>query len=394
MFALHCGLSLASTSNSQPGFSFLARRDATQDERFHTAFGILTQAIEARAFPACSVAVTLCGELIAHKGLGRFTYDTASPSVSTSSIFDLASVTKVLATTAMAMVLYERGVLDLDAPLTAIVPEFASAEFASGAARRRQVTVRMLLAHSSGLPAYEKLFLRARTRDELLHAAFSTELVAMPGTHAEYSDIGFIILGVALERLADEPLDAFCQREVFGPLAMAHTTFNPAKGLRENIPPTADDRSFRNRIIQAEVQDENASVVGGVAGHAGLFSTAEDLARFAHAMLNGGHPIVRSNTVELFTLESAPSGTSRALGWDTPSAPSQSGKYFSVRSFGHLGYTGTSLWIDAERQLSITLLTNRTWPDCQNQAIKQVRPAFHDAVIEALEPIDRLEKKS
>ena len=207
-----------------------------------------------------------------------------------------------------------------------------------------------------------------------------------PGTRAEYSDIGFIILGIALERLADETLDSFCQREVFGPLAMSHTTFNPAKALREGIPPTADDCTFRHRIIQGEVQDENASVLGGVAGHAGLFSTAGDLAQFAHAMLNGGYPILRPETVNLFTRrESAPEGTSRALGWDTPSSPSQSGKHFGTCSFGHLGYTGTSLWIDPDRQLSITLLTNRTWPDCQNQAIKQVRPAFHDAVVQALE---------
>jgi CubicO group peptidase (beta-lactamase class C family) len=243
----------------------------------------------------------------------------------------------------------------------------------------------MLLAHSSGLPAYEKLFLLARTRGELLRAAFTMPLVAIPGTLAEYSDIGFIILGIILERLADESLDAFCQREVFGPLGMTHTTFNPAIALKNSIPATADDRNFRHRVIQGEVQDENASVLGGVAAHAGLFSTAEDLAIFAHAMLNAGHPILRATTVDLFTRrESAPEGTSRALGWDTPSAPSQSGKYFSPRSFGHLGYTGTSLWIDPERQLSITLLTNRTWPDCQNLAIKQVRPAFHDAVIAAL----------
>jgi CubicO group peptidase (beta-lactamase class C family) len=243
----------------------------------------------------------------------------------------------------------------------------------------------MLLAHSSGLPAYEKLFLRAKTREDLLQAAFTTPLAGAPGARAEYSDIGFIVLGVVLERLADESLDVFCQREIFGPLGMTHTTFTPADTLKNSIPPTSDDRTFRHRIIRGEVQDENASILGGVAPHAGLFSTAEDLAIFAHAMLNGGHPILRSSTIELFSRrESAPEGTSRALGWDTPSAPSQSGKYFSSRSFGHLGYTGTSLWIDPERHLSISLLTNRTWPDCQNQAIKQIRPAVHDAVIEAL----------
>jgi CubicO group peptidase (beta-lactamase class C family) len=243
----------------------------------------------------------------------------------------------------------------------------------------------MLLAHSSGLPAYEKLFLRAKTRDELLAAAFTTDLTADPGTRAEYSDIGFIILGIALERLADEPLDLFCQREIFGPLGMSHTTFNPPESWKDRIVPTVDDQTFHHRLIQGEVQDENASVLGGVAGHAGLFAPVEDVAIFAHAMLSGGRPILRPETVELFARrDTTPAGTSRALGWDTPSAPSQSGKHFGPRSYGHLGYTGTSLWIDPDRQVSISLLTNRTWPVCQNQAIKQVRPAFHDAVINSL----------
>jgi len=356
------------------------RSTGPQDDRFGSAFALLAQAIGTRAFPGCSLAVTYRGELVAHKALGRFTYEPSSPVVEADSLFDLASVTKVVATTAMAMILYERGVLDLEAPVAAVVPEFAS-----GDARRGEVTLRMLLAHSSGLPAYEKLFLYARTREEVLRAAFATDLTAAPGTRAKYSDIGFIILGAALERLADEALDTFCQREVFGPLAMSHTTFNPAKALRESIPPTADDRTVRKHIIQGEVQDENASVLCGVAGHAGLFSSAGDMARFAHAILNGGYPILRAETVQLFTRrEPAPEGTSRALGWDTRSAPSQSGRYFSAHSVGHLGYTGTSLWIDPERQLSITLLTNRTWPDCKNQAIKQVRPTVHDAVVEAL----------
>jgi CubicO group peptidase (beta-lactamase class C family) len=280
----------------------------------------------------------------------------------------------------MAMILYERGLLDLDVPVISIVGEFSGED-----PRRDEVTLRMLLAHSSGLPAYEKLFLRAHTRDELLAAAFSTPLANDPGSHAEYSDIGFILLGVALERLADEPLDRFCQRENFGPLAMTSTTFNPVLALHSTIPPTADDKTFRHRIIQGEVQDENGSALGGVAGHAGLFATAQDVATFAHTLLQGGSPILRPETISLFTArEFGPQGTSRALGWDTPSSPSQSGRYFSARSYGHLGYTGTSLWIDPERNLSVTLLTNRTWPDCANQAIKQVRPRFHDAIVEAL----------
>ncbi len=334
--------------------------------------------------------------------------------VKPATLFDVASVTKVVATTTTATILYERGQLELKAPVVGVVPEFMADACEEPDPRRRDVTFRMLLAHSSGLPAYEKLFLKAHSRDDLLRAAFTTSLSRDPGTRAEYSDIGFILLGAALERIAGESLDVFCQREVFGPLAMINTTFNPPADSRAQIPPTADERTehqcgagaparekpaakaapgpgetarstFRQKIVQGEVQDENAYILGGVAGHAGLFSTAEDLARFAHAMLHGGRPILRPETVALFTCrESAPPGTSRALGWDTPSAPSQSGKYFGPRSFGHLGYTGTSLWIDPDRQLSITLLTNRTWPDCANQAIKQVRPRFHDAIIEAL----------
>lgn len=320
------------------------------------------------------------GVLVAHKGFGRPTYDAASPAVEAGTIFDLASVSKVVATTAMAMLLYERGLLDLDAPVAGVLRQFAADD-----TRRAQVTLRMLLAHSSGLPAYERLFERARTREELIHAAITTPLEAEPGTRAAYSDIGFIILGEALARLADEPLDAFCRREVFGPLGMIRTAFCPPAELRSHIPPTVDDRDFRRRIVQGEVHDENAWVMGGVAGHAGVFAPADDVARFAHAMLSSGVPILRADTVALFTRrETAPFGTSRALGWDTPSLPSQSGKHFSARSFGHLGYTGTSLWIDAERQLSVTLLTNRTWPDRTPQAIKEVRPQFHDAILEAL----------
>jgi CubicO group peptidase (beta-lactamase class C family) len=313
--------------------------------------------------------------------------------VTTASVFDLASVSKAVATTSMAMILYQRGLLDLEAPVAAIVPEFISSGSNDQDPRRREVTSHMLLAHSSGLPAYEKLFLRAKTRDDLLLAAFSTSLASDPGTKTAYSDIGFIILGVALERLADETLDRFCRREIFGPLGMANTTFNPPMSWRKSIPPTADDQYFRNRIVQGEVYDENASVLGGVAPQAGLFASAADVAIFAHSLLHGGGQILRPETVALFTWrETAPAGTSRALGWDTPSSPSQSGKYFSAGSFGHLGYTGTSLWIDPQRQLSVTLLTNRTWPDSGNQAIKEVRPRFHDAVVEALQGKEKEEK--
>jgi CubicO group peptidase (beta-lactamase class C family) len=365
--------------------STLSQSFQHQDEQFQRAFDILCAGIDQRAFPGAAVAVVHQGKLIAHKGLGHFTYDAASPAVTAETIYDLASVTKVIATTTACMILYDRGLFKLDQPLVELLPGFADNSSEQKDSRRQKITLRMLLAHSSGLPAYVKLFQTAHNKDELLQQALRVPLTAAPGTRAEYSDIGFILLGQALEKLSSEPLDQFCRREIFAKLNLAHTCFNPPADLKLAIPPTEDDRMFRHRLIQGEVNDENASVMGGVAAHAGCFSTASDVSVFAHCMLHGGTPLVKKETLEIFTRrKDTPAGTSRALGWDTPSQPSQSGKYFSSRSYGHLGYTGTSLWIDPDRQLSVTLLTNRTWPDRGSQSIKQIRPAFHDAVIEAL----------
>src|SRR5579864_3310642 len=362
----------------------LSRSLGHQDEQFQRAFAILRTAIDQRAFPGAAVAVARHGRLIAHKGLGRFTYDESSPAVTAETVYDLASVSKVLATTAACMILYDRGLFKLDQPLVQLLPGFAASSVEQTDARR-QVTLRMLLAHSSGLPAYIKLFQTANNKDELIHQALRVPLTAAPGSRAEYSDIGFTMLGLALEKLSGEPLDQFCRREIFAKLNLAQTCFNPPADLKPTIPPTEDDRTFGHRLIQGEVNDENAFVMGGVAGHAGCFSTALDVSVFAQCMLLGGSPLVKKETLEIFTRrQGTPAGTSRALGWDTPSQPSQSGKYFSSRSYGHLGYTGTSLWIDPDRQLSVTLLTNRTWPDRGSQSIKQFRPAFHDAVIQAL----------
>ena len=221
-------------------------------------------------------------------------------------------------------------------------------------------------------------------------------LEASPGTRADYSDIGFILLGKALEVLTREPLDAFCAREIFAPLALTATRYQPPSSWRDHIPPTVDDQTFRGRIIQGEVHDENCFVLGGFSGHAGLFSSALDVLTYAsHILRSNSDPIHGSSaqdghlftpsTVQLFaSRQNPPADSSRALGWDTPSGESSSGRHFSPRSIGHLGYTGTSLWIDLERKLAITLLTNRTWPDRSTQAIRTIRPAFHDAIADAL----------
>lgn len=337
-----------------------------QAHRFRVAYKVLEDAIASRAFPAASVAVLYRDELVGLRGFGRGTYDPAALAVTAATIFDLASVSKVVATTTMAAILHERGKLDLDAKVPG----------------RDDLTIRGLLTHTSGLPAYIKLFEKARDPDELLKLAYATPLEVAPGTRTEYSDIGFIILGDVLQKIAGEPLDQFCQREIFQALELRDTQFTPPSELKFKIAPTRDDRYFRHKLIQGEVNDENAAVLKGVAGHAGVFSTAYDVAMFADCWLTGGAPILTPGTVAEFTRQQA--GSTRALGWDRPTPPSSSGQYFSPSSFGHLGYTGTSLWCDPEKRLAVVLLTNRTWPDTSNQAIKQIRPHFHDAVVQAL----------
>lgn len=355
---------------------------------FARARDILAQAVENRSFPGAAFGVLHSGQTVALDAVGRFTYQPNSPLVQPQTIFDLASVSKVIATTTAAMILQSRGRLDLDARLGDVLPGFViGMEHGSG---KERVTLRMLLAHNSGLPAYVKFFETCATPDTLLRAALQLSLEAQPGTRSEYSDPGFILLGKAIEVLAGDSLDRFCVREVFSPLALASTGYNPPLSAQTAIPPTEDDKTFRHRVIQGEVQDENAFVLGGVAGHAGVFSNVSDLLRFAQCILSGGktldgRQLFTPATVDLFaTPQPTASGRPRALGWDIPTPPSSSGQYFGPRSIGHLGYAGTSLWIDRDQALVVVLLTNRTWPDRSCDAIRQIRPAFHDAVVESL----------
>ena len=327
------------------------------------------------------------GEIVIQDALGRFTFESESPAVAAETRFDVASLTKVVGATAAAMLLVDREQLDLETPLGEILPAFLSGRAPGDLARF--VTLRHLLAHNSGLPGYVELFRNAATPEELMRACLALPIEAAPGTRAEYSDPGFILLGKALEVRIREPLDTWLTREVFDPLNMSSTGFCPAAPRRSSIPPTEQDTWFRHRLIQGEVQDENASVLGGVAGHAGLFSNVPDLLRFAEAILLSQFPPPTPRSAELlnrFTERQSPQGSSRALGWDTPSPNlSSAGKHFSSHSIGHLGFSGCSLWIDLDAAVTVVLLTNRTWPDRKNQLIREVRPAFHDAVREALQ---------
>ena len=303
----------------------------------------------------------------------------------------MASLTKVVATTAAAMLLYQRGLLDLDTPVGDLLPGFVAGRAADEHAHR--VKVRHLLAHNSGLPGYVEFFRKAFTPAALLRACLELPLEAEPGARAEYSDPGFILLGKALEVCMGEPLARWVGREIFEPLGMSSSLFCPPPAAMMSIPPTEEDTTLRHRRIQGEVQDENAWLLGGAAGHAGLFSNVPDLLRFAREILAAHNQKGReaaasrlfdASTVEIFSQRQSPEGSSRALGWDTPSENSSSGLYFSAHSVGHLGFSGCSLWIDLDARVAVALLTNRTWPDRENQLIRQVRPAFHDAVREAL----------
>lgn len=340
----------------------------------------MESAIADRAFPGCAFGVLKDGQVLLNDALGRFTYASDSPAVRPETIYDVASLTKIVCTTAVAMLLYDRGRLDLETPLGELLPGFVVGRVDSR--WPRAVTLRHLLAHTSGLPGYVPLFQRAASGRELLRACLELPIEAEPGTRDVYSDHGFILLGKALEMILDEPLAAFAGREIFGPLGMDATGFSPQPKVRALIPPTEEDELFRQRRIQGEVQDEHAFLLRGAAGHAGLFSNVIDLLRFSAEILQP--KLFRASTVELFARRQPPPGSSRALGWDTPSAESSSGKLFSSRSIGHLGYSGCSLWIDCLAGVAVVLLTNRTWPHRESQQIRALRPVFHDAVRLAL----------
>jgi len=365
--------------------------EGSPDPEFAPAIRILETAISQRAFPGCAFGVLAGSKVVLSGALGRFTYEDHAPAVAPETVFDVASVTKVVATTAMAMLLYERGQLDLETPVGDVLPGFVVGRTTGD--RARHVKLRHLLAHSSGLSGYVQFFKTAQSPARLFQACLELPLEAEPGTRAEYSDPGFILLGKALEVIAGGPLDGWCHGEIFEPLGMTATRFCPPAHARSLIPPTEEDTTWRHRVIQGEVQDENAAVLQGVAGHAGLFSNVPDILRYAGEVLRSesdpdaagrGASLFKRATVEIFAEGQPPEGSSRALGWDTPSENSTTGRHFSSRTIGHLGFSGCSMWIDLEARIVVVLLTNRTWPDRSNRLIREVWPEFHDAVRNSL----------
>jgi CubicO group peptidase (beta-lactamase class C family) len=313
------------------------------------------------AAPGGALAVGRYGRLVHLKGYGALDYAPGSPAVDASTLYDMASLTKVVATTTAAMILEEEGRLDLARPVHDYVPELDAPDKAS-------ITVRMLLTHSGGLEAYAPLYRTARGRAEYLAQINARPLKSPPGTQTVYSDWDMVLLQAVVERITGQPLDALVAERVFRPLGMSDTRFTPDTAdvaLRARIAPTAVDTGaggLGRGHLRGVVHDGNAWALGGVSGHAGLFSSARDLAVFAQMLLGGGSyrgvRVVRPQTVARWTSPQGPA-SSRALGWDTPAPNSSAGRHFSPRSFGHTGFTGTSIWVDPERGLFVVLLLNR-----------------------------------
>lgn len=357
-------------------------------ERLKPAFALLDRAVADGAFPGGVLAVGVRDQLVV-RPFGKLTREVKSPAVKADTIYDLASLTKGIVTTTAAMMLVQQKRLDLDAPVERYLPEWAAAAKSDPDPKwRARVTLHMLLVHDSGLPAHREFYKEAKGHDAILGGVMAEPLTHEPGTRVEYSDLGFILLGEIVERVTGTSLDAFAKQNIFAPLRMSESLFNPPRSLRARIAPTEEDKSYRKRLVWGEVHDQNAWAMGGVAGHAGLFSTAGDVAEFAQMLLNGGiyghHRLVTRVTIQEFTRRQNIGDSARALGWDVIREPEATGHYFSPGSFGHYGYTGTSLWIDPERELFIILLTNRVNPTVENAKIRLVRPALHDAVFEAL----------
>ena len=357
-------------------------------DRLQPVYALLDRAATDGAFPGGVLAVGWNNQLAVHP-FGKLEKEGEAYDVDPDSIYDVASLTKPVVTTTAAMLLVQQKRLDLDVPVERYLPEFAlAARSDPNPDWRARATVRMLLLHDSGLPGHRDFYKQARGHDAILARVFAEPLLCEPGTQIQYSDLGFILLGEIVERLSGQSLDNFARESIFSILGMDRSMFNPPRRLREDIAPTEQGSSDRKGLVWGEVHDENALAMGGVAGHAGLFSTAPDIAAFSQMILNGGifgHDRLLSRAlIEQFTKRIAVGDTARTLGWDVPTEPSSSGRYFSAQSFGHTGFTGTSLWIDPERKLFVILLTNRVHPTRENEKIRQIRPALHDAIFEAL----------
>jgi CubicO group peptidase (beta-lactamase class C family) len=359
---------------------------------------IVAVGIAEGAAPGVALAVGRWGRLVHLKGYGRIDIAPDAPAVTDSTMFDMASLTKVVATTTAAMILEDEGKLNLDATIHTYLPELTDSA-------KAHITVRMIITHSGGFEAFAPLWREHRGRADYLAQINARPLAYVPGDSTIYSDWDFVLMGLIIEHITGMPLDQFVSSRVWQPLNMHDTGFNPLSSgampadsdctaafradnpLLARIAMTEIDTAYRHTHIHGIVHDENACALGGVAGHAGLFSSARDVAVFCQMLLNGGQyggvRFIQPTTVARWTARQS-NKSSRALGWDTPSDQSSAGRYFSPRSFGHTGFTGTSIWIDPERGVFVVLLTNRVDPTRANMREDALRRDIADAIQAAI----------
>ena len=354
--------------------------------------GILREGMETGVFPGAVLYVRHKGQLRFHQAIGLTSSLPNSSPVQVNTTYDLASLTKPLATASSLLLLIQNGKLNLSHTLNTFLKE--TQEFPLG-----QTVLKNLLSHQSGLPAWRPFYqsfspvcsgspkFRQERMQTILELILKEPLDESSSSTSVYSDLGYMVLGFVIERVSGQSLADFSREQICNPVEASSLTFGRhdlAKDFLGELAPTEDD-PWRGRLLQGEVHDENAAALGGIAGHAGLFGTAHAVGQVTKAWLDGylGKPsIFRQELVRQFV--KAQPETSWGLGWDTPSPPSSSGQWFSAESFGHLGFTGTSIWIDPVRELEVILLSNRVHPTRDNQAIKTFRPKLHDVIIQGL----------
>lgn len=349
-------------------------RDASLASVLRDSLGaILARAQHDSAFPGAYAVVGTHDRILAEAAIGHLDWGpSAVPDAH--SLWDVASLTKVMGMTSAVMQLVEQGRVDLDAPLQRYIPEWVGPN-------KDRVTVRHLITHTSGLPAFKAYDQQTHDADSLAKLMFATPLDTLPGARMVYSDIGAYMLGRLVERVSGESLDRYVETHVFGPLRMDETGYKPDPSLRARIAPTEID-SLRGGKVWGAVHDERAYYLGGVSAHAGIFSSGHDLARFARMYLNGGTldgvRVLSPAIIQQFTTRQV---ADRALGWQKPDGNNSAGHLMSEQAFGHTGFTGTSIWIDPARDVFVILLSNRVNPTRANPRIGRVRVALADAVM-------------
>lgn len=354
--------------------------DTPPTHDFKPLDALMKQGVADSVFPGATIAVRYHDKILYHKGFGRLTYDKQSEPVDTTILYDLASLTKAVATTSIIMQLVDHDSLSIHDPVAKYLPAFA-------AHGKEKVTIEHLLRHTSGLRAHTLFSKTCSTPDAVYATITADSLLFAPGSATLYSDLGFITLGRIIATITGKGLDVNFRERFSKPLGMQTTMFTPPATIRERIAPVEADANWPLQTPRPLVHDQNAALLGGIAGHAGLFSSTGDLLRFTRMLMHGGisdsSRLVKQETVAAFT---ARTDAERALGWDLRSlhGPSSSGTYFSTRSYGHLGYTGTSIWIDPDNDLEVILLTNRVYPDSKNIRIRKFRPLIHDTVVQCI----------